>query len=211
MGSNRYCAKCGYELPRKSIKKCPECGNEFGKNTSHRNRDRKQKIHKASKKWNVSVVGFQLMCAAIGGVISLTYAFLSGISSADKIALTIIIGAVLGWLFALLVFLFIWIRGYIKRRKTNRSNRPQELKNTTWHQIWPYLVVMVVIFALYWIISWISVSNAVNYVVKVCEESGVDSSACARAQSDKGVSCSRKNIFGIECSKRYTIYTPYFY
>ena len=150
MGTNIYCMQCGFELPSRQVRSCPECGAKLG--TTKLNRA--QKATKAKK------------CK---------------------------------------------IEDELNRcKKSKKTSENTYKKTSTWKQVWPILVVAIVLYLAFYLISAISAQNALNYVVRVCEESGIDSSSCSRAQNEKEVSCS-KSLFQIQCSKPYKVFSPFFY
>lgn len=150
MGTNKYCMQCGFELPSRQIRSCPECGAKFGA----------RKLNRASKA-----------------------------TKAKKCK----------------------IEDELKRfKKSKKISENTHNQTSIWKRIWPILVVAIVFYLAFYLISVISAQNALNYVVRICEESGIDSSNCSRAQSEKGVSCS-ESLFQIQCSKPYKVFTPFFY
>ena len=106
MGSNKYCAKCGFELPSYRIKKCPECGADFGKKERTSN-IQKHEPHKSSEKKGITVARFQLTCALLGALISSLFFIMTSEMNAVGFLISLSIGLILGWIVALIVILIL--------------------------------------------------------------------------------------------------------
>lgn len=208
MGTNKYCIKCGYNLPSSKFTRCPECGaslrnKEASANNRNNAREDKRKQKAIKPRWQ-SVLLRSFFIAML-----LLFAFLVYGSCVGESTLALLPYTVLLAVLVLLIcpFLYYFIVVLSDCIKSIRNLRRQVGIKWTLIMI---AVVIVFIFGIF-IVPRLLAQRDVDYAASICSEYGISSSECSAIQRNKSVSCSQNGLLYIECRKDYSVAFPIFY
>ena len=206
MGTNKYCIKCGYNLPSDRFTRCPECGaslrkKEAGENIRKTTREKRQK-QKAIKTKRLSVLLWPFFVAMFLSVAFLVYGLCVGMNISVLFPFTLLL-AILGFFICLFLNYFMVIfLDFIKKVRDLRSQ--VGLKRMI------VIIATIIVVLGVFIAPRLLAQKDVDYTASICSEHGIASSECSAAQNKKNVSCNQQGLY-VECRKDYFVVFPFFY